>query len=1354
MVRISSVTFEYFDGTNWTQAIDYAGNNAVIRFELNKALNNPATLSIALTNPSKNFSSTTVTKSDANSSQGNLMSVLTDFMQCRIKDISTNSYLFRGRIYHIAHEYDLSLGAIIRVTAKDALAELGEFPCEAAPLSLRKINLTNTATNTVGEIIAYIINGISDNIDTTNTDKFELSAATVSAREALINKVDADGDGLLDIGKSSKSALRMIYELAQADDRKTDTRDTTGGSSTGHIGYDYYIDPSYTRLDVTTDAAKPQMNYFLRGTRPGLIGTTLSDPTKHGLTLEFPSSGFTGETNFKHAIKPTSTFDTDTNKLYTSAVVTTNIIEKSASGTLSTAQQGGAGIHMQLSLELIEGTITNVAGWEGRALLYVANESTTSTQHQTGTATGTVSPLFLYEHGQTSPCATLHYQSGTGANQYCIIGDIHTAEEVTRGENVVGKYVTDNDRGYTGVTFRAFPISGTVRLFTTKANGLGTSSSAITTITEDLTASETDVTVSSASNLQKYDVITIGAEDMYITAISSNTLTVVRKYNGTVPSGVTHDSGDNVVCMFIDINAATCRQSVITNMARPKRVIFDDFDSSDKVKREVAGALDRFTRKSITSANVHLAQYPFVKLDAVAAKVTRSGNTINFASASFALADGSGTINNPEQFGVRKGHVIAELTAGGEINRYALIASTTASAIVYGNSSTDNSDGTALDASKDMQIFIPVEVGHSVRVKNKLWNKDFNILVQDIVYGISNTGQMTCELNGAGLDNNSIGVLDYNLPAQSDIQKPYITTPDGYFSGQWKIVGGSIEAGHSSTASDNHDHVKVVAADGTSSLIKVVLPNGASYPLAVGNYTIPAAEVDTSDANLNKKYTLFLRAAGRLTTPLSSNVTHLQVVVNEGAAPTYADVAQPLNDIIFGTAQADDDVNGMVNLELYQSAGNTNKPSLDVETIPNNRLTSILLKKGNQGWSTDLVIQGTAWNVVKWHEDGEADDQAGTISFSDNSTESITADTSGALGNAGTWYLYKRIGDSANAALVLTQTYSVVYQDDRVLLAIIVRASSSDGSGSPTILPFNSSVPTMSVGALSAGAITADAIQTNAITAAKLEANLALVTNLMIPNANVSSSQAGIIISSSGIKGYNDASTGVVQFEIDPGTGTGTFGGGKAQLSTLGVSFAADSGTAASILWRNNNNQADGSPSYSWFYKTASGDNIGFLQDTGSDKDFSITNYDVNIISGSLSLTSSLSSGTGTALAVDGNEKVITVSSSRRYKENIVDLTTDSTKVLELRTRNFKYKDYTDRVKKKDAKEGDERDEVIVTGKSTFGLIAEEVYEILPEVVSLNKDSAPESIDYGLLSVLLIEEVKKLRTEVNTLKNG
>lgn len=58
-------------------------------------------------------------------------------------------------------------------------------------------------------------------------------------------------------------------------------------------------------------------------------------------------------------------------------------------------------------------------------------------------------------------------------------------------------------------------------------------------------------------------------------------------------------------------------------------------------------------------------------------------------------------------------------------------------------------------------------------------------------------------------------------------------------------------------------------------------------------------------------------------------------------------------------------------------------------------------------------------------------------------------------------------------------------------------------------------------------------------------------------------------------------------------------------------------------------------------------------------------------------------------------------------------------------------------------------------GSSTneAGLIAEEVYEVLPNLVSL-VDDRPNSIQYTKLTVYLIEAIKHLKTEIDCLKNN
>jgi len=65
-----------------------------------------------------------------------------------------------------------------------------------------------------------------------------------------------------------------------------------------------------------------------------------------------------------------------------------------------------------------------------------------------------------------------------------------------------------------------------------------------TTIAEDLTNSETDVTVANATGISTSDVIDVAGELMLVTGISSNDLTVTRGHGGT--TATTHDSGELV----------------------------------------------------------------------------------------------------------------------------------------------------------------------------------------------------------------------------------------------------------------------------------------------------------------------------------------------------------------------------------------------------------------------------------------------------------------------------------------------------------------------------------------------------------------------------------------------------------------------------------------------------------------------------------------------------------------------------------------------------------------------------------------------------------------------------------------
>jgi hypothetical protein len=105
---------------------------------------------------------------------------------------------------------------------------------------------------------------------------------------------------------------------------------------------------------------------------------------------------------------------------------------------------------------------------------------------------------------------------------------------------------------------------------------------------------------------------------------------------------------------------------------------------------------------------------------------------------------------------------------------------------------------------------------------------------------------------------------------------------------------------------------------------------------------------------------------------------------------------------------------------------------------------------------------------------------------------------------------------------------------------------------------------------------------------------------------------------------------------------------------------------------------------------------------------------------------------------IDSNGQLGTVSSSRRYKEDILDMGDASARLQSLRPVTFHYKTpYADGTK-----------------PIQFGLIAEEVAESFPELAVFNHEGKPETVKYHDLVPLLLNEYLKehAKVEVQTKK--
>lgn len=94
---------------------------------------------------------------------------------------------------------------------------------------------------------------------------------------------------------------------------------------------------------------------------------------------------------------------------------------------------------------------------------------------------------------------------------------------------------------------------------------------------------------------------------------------------------------------------------------------------------------------------------------------------------------------------------------------------------------------------------------------------------------------------------------------------------------------------------------------------------------------------------------------------------------------------------------------------------------------------------------------------------------------------------------------------------------------------------------------------------------------------------------------------------------------------------------------------------------------------------------------------------------------------------VDANGQLGMSSSSQRYKRDIERLEPLAERLLELRPVSFRYKEQGPK------------------GPLTYGLIAEEAAQVLPEIVVYNENGEPETVRYHLLNALLLRELQEQR---------
>ena len=112
-----------------------------------------------------------------------------------------------------------------------------------------------------------------------------------------------------------------------------------------------------------------------------------------------------------------------------------------------------------------------------------------------------------------------------------------------------------------------------------------------------------------------------------------------------------------------------------------------------------------------------------------------------------------------------------------------------------------------------------------------------------------------------------------------------------------------------------------------------------------------------------------------------------------------------------------------------------------------------------------------------------------------------------------------------------------------------------------------------------------------------------------------------------------------------------------------------------------------------------------------------------------LTITPYASPPLAVTVMIDSAGQLGTVSSALRFKQDVADMGESTGKLLDLRPVLFRYKQHIE-------ERGD-------SAPTEYGLIAEEVAEVFPDLVVYDEEGEPFTVKYHLLSSMLLNELQK-----------
>ena len=205
---------------------------------------------------------------------------------------------------------------------------------------------------------------------------------------------------------------------------------------------------------------------------------------------------------------------------------------------------------------------------------------------------------------------------------------------------------------------------------------------------------------------------------------------------------------------------------------------------------------------------------------------------------------------------------------------------------------------------------------------------------------------------------------------------------------------------------------------------------------------------------------------------------------------------------------------------------------------------------------------------------------------------------------------------------------------------------------------------------------------------------------------------------------------------LNTGDNNTATGAGALLSNTTGIYNTANGAFALSSNTNGTSNTAIGygamSNNITGVANTAIGSSAGYNVTTG-DRNVYIGH---DVLGAAESNTTRISNvydsvATGRQVYVNADNKIGTLSSSRRYKEEITPMEKASEPILRLKPVTFRYKKDVD------------PDQAL-----SFGLIAEDVARINPELITRDKDGKPQTVRYEAVNAMLLNEFLKEHRKV------